>query len=375
MTRILHILPTLNPEAGGLSEAVRNIISYAASPGISHEVLCLDDPEANFLKQMTCPTHALGKGFSAWNYHPGLLDWLRQNLWTYHKVIVHGLWQYLSFAVSRVWTSARMEGAKLYVMPHGMLDPYFQRAKGRKLKAMRNVLFWQMVERLLVNNADGILFTTKTEALLAKDTFRPYRPKHTEVLGLGIKLPALPAHKAGSGYLLFLGRLHPKKGLDLLIRSYLILKSGQENLPGLVIAGPGLDTEYGKQMLLLAGGDRNIVFPGMLSGEAKWQAFQDCGAFVLPSHQENFGIAVVEALACGKPVLISDKVNISGDILESSAGLVAPDDIPGTIELLRCWISLSNSAKAELGENAGRLFEQKFTETVVAEKMVCFLKS
>src|SRR5690606_1516839 len=95
-------------------------------------------------------------------------------------------------------------------------------------------------------------------------------------------------------YLLFLSRIHEKKGVDLLIKAYLQLKEKylQEELPLLVIAGPGLDTDYGKviHQLVKQNGELNqsVFFPGMLTEGAKWGAFYGCEAFVLPSHQENF---------------------------------------------------------------------------------------
>ncbi|GHC61359.1 hypothetical protein GCM10007100_30840 [Roseibacillus persicicus] len=81
--------------------------------------------------------------------------------------------------------------------------------------------------------------------------------------------------------------------------------------------------------------DSKVHFCGMLQGDSKWGAFYCARAFVLPSHQENFGIAVVEALACGKSVLITDKVNIWREIKESEAGVVVSDTEEGVVEGLR----------------------------------------
>src|SRR5690606_21760746 len=130
-------------------------------------------------------------------------------------------------------------------------------------------------------------------------------------------------------YLLYLSRIHQKKGVDLLINAYAeIIKSEEHkkikrDFPKLVIAGPGMDSNYGKDLKLLVEennlGD-SIFFPGMLSGDAKWLAFYNADAFILPSHQENFGIAVVEALACKIPVLISNKVNIWRENEKEAAG-------------------------------------------------------
>ena len=109
-----------------------------------------------------------------------------------------------------------------------------------------------------------------------------------------------------------------------------------------------------------------ISWPGMLRDEAKWGAFYCAEAFVLPSHQENFGIAVAEALGCGVPALISDKVNIWREISSSGAGLVAPDTVEGTTQLLREWLSLAAKDRNLMGQRARELFGSRFTVDAMA---------
>ena len=131
----------------------------------------------------------------------------------------------------------------------------------------------------------------------------------------------------------------------------------------LVIAGPdqgGLQARLQRQAARL-GIARRVFWPGMLQGAVKYGAFRAAEAFVLPSHQENFGIVVAEALACGTPVLLSDQVNIWREILESEVGLVEPDTLEGTHRLLSRWLS---SPEAERGAMAGRaelVFQQRFS--------------
>ncbi len=280
-------------------------------------------------------------------------------------------------------------------MPHGMLDPYFQRAEGRKLKAIRNVLYWKLIEGGVVNNADGLLFTAEEELQLAKTTFTPYYPKKEFVSRIGCgkstSLFAESMRKAffekcpkvqGRSYLLFLSRIHEKKGVDLLIRAYSEVyksfKKSNSEFPGLVIAGPDLDGAYGQSMQKLAMESDladSIYFPGMLTKDCKWGAFYGCDAFILPSHQENFGIAVVEALACGKPVLISNQVNIWREIEDSGGGIVADDSLPGTQQLLSRWKELSRDAQLSLGINARHTFEKKFATESAARRMLSVISN
>jgi glycosyltransferase involved in cell wall biosynthesis len=98
----------------------------------------------------------------------------------------------------------------------------------------------------------------------------------------------------------------------------------------------------------------------MLEGDAKWGALHGCDAFVLTSHQENFGISVAEALSCSKPVLISEQVNISYEVNEAHAGLVSSDDRKGAVQLLSQWDVLEIKHRDEMSQNANRLFQEQF---------------
>jgi glycosyltransferase involved in cell wall biosynthesis len=239
----------------------------------------------------------------------------------------------------------------------------------------------------VVRDAAGLLFTCEEERRLAHLTFRPYAPKQEIVVGLG--LPEPPEYQVrmkeafhqkcpginGSGFFLFLGRIHPKKGVDLLIKAYSALCRTSEirPLPRLVIAGPGLDTPYGKKMQKLAAGicpAHSVAWPGMLTGEAKWGASYNCEAFVLPSHQENFGIAVVEALACGRPVLISDRVNIWREIKECGAALVRANSVEATNLLLQDWITLSRDDRSGMAARAKPCFQVCFSIDGATRKLL-----
>jgi glycosyltransferase involved in cell wall biosynthesis len=268
-------------------------------------------------------------------------------------------------------------------MPHGMLDPYFQRAAGRKLKAIRNIIYWKLFEQRVINGADGLLFTCEEEMQLARTTFTPYRPKREMVVGLGVDEP--PAadksidaslHKLGKSrgeYLLFMSRLHEKKGVHTLLHALDKVNAQKHNSIPLVVAGPGLETAYGKTVRSFAqehsGTKDSVTFTGMVSGDFKWATLYNCDAFVLPSSQENFGIAVVEALACGRPVLISNKVNIWREIQAAQCGLIEEDTLEGTVAMLEKWLTLSAEEKALMGRRARKLYETSFSVREAALRM------
>ncbi|WP_227687029.1 glycosyltransferase [Spirosoma arboris] len=365
----------MNPESGGVSQAIKTLIEETSKLDVISHLAVVDSPDALYLQNEPLIIYALGPSKGVWQYSKLLLPWLIENLINYEVVIVHGLWLYHSYSVlkaSKLVERSNHSRPKIYIMPHGMLDPWFQEAQGRKLKAIRNWLYWKIIEKRVVNELDGLLFTCETEMLLAQDTFSGYKPKMKKVVGLGIEAPPVFTKRMSDlfynkceglkneNYILFLGRIHVKKGVDLLVNAYLALEALGTKLPKLVIAGPGLETDYGKKIQALASKSNSIYLPGMLNGEIKWGAFYCCEAFILPSHQENFGIAVAESLACSKPVLISNQVNIWREIEVGQGGIIFSDSLEGTQTALEQWFSLSLNQKKVMGLQAKAVYESKF---------------
>lgn len=175
-----------------------------------------------------------------------------------------------------------------------------------------------------------------------------------------------------------MSRLHPKKGADILIEAYGEMArqcERAEPLPDLVIAGPSPDVGYTEKLRKLATDLPTTVacrihFAGMLSGDAKWGAFHGCEAFILPSHQENFGIVVAEAVACGKPVLVSDRVNIWHEVEMDGAGFVEPDSTEGVARLLQKWRALPAQNRNAMSQRARKCFGQRFEIGAAAESLV-----
>jgi glycosyltransferase involved in cell wall biosynthesis len=114
----------------------------------------------------------------------------------------------------------------------------------------------------------------------------------------------------------------------------------------------------------------SVFWPGMVTGKAKWGALYHCDAFVLPSNQENFGIAIVEALACGRPVLISNQVNIWREVREAGVALVEENSVAGTTRLLSEWSSLSPATKSNMAANALPCFQSQFSLEAVTENLL-----
>ncbi len=404
--RLLQVISSMEAKRGGPAQGVRNFAPMLKKLGVVNEVLTLDCEEPKELEGVEFVLHPKGPGKTSWGYSAGLRDWLEVNIDRFDAVIIRECWQYPLIAAATV---CRKKGIPYIIMPHGTLDPWFQRDPNRRLKSLRNWFYWKLLLGRQVEGAEAMFFTGETEKLLARETFRPYRPKREIVVGYGIVDPAdhyndqaetQTFREDGSpGFLLFLGRIDPKKGVDLLIQSYakLCAKVNRSNpIPDLVIAGPGLESSFGQKCLDLcrkagldvltenAKPDRTgrdsvrpgrVIFPGLLVGDDKWAAFRLASAMVLPSHQENFGITVAEALACGTPVLISDQVNIWREISDAGAGLVAADTLDGTFQLLKDWVNLTLEEQNEMRSKARQCFEEHFRVEGAAKNLAETIKS
>lgn len=386
--KYLSIIARANPEIGGPIQGIRNLEFEIFKLESSMEIVTFEEPEDvlkwNFSE--TIIIHALGKSQTALQFNKKLFSFLQNNLSKYDVVLIHGLWLYHSFCTVKAFkwlmkNKPELVLPKLYCFPHGMLDPWFQKEKTRKIKSIRNSIYWHLVEKNVISNLDGLLFTCEQELLRAKASFLGYNPKKELNVGYGIIQPpknnSLLANAfvdfytkiKGERYFLFLSRIHFKKGVDLLIKSYNYLSNQKFDLPHLVIAG-SYDSSYAKKMMSLSNNNPKIHFPGMLNGDVKWAAFYGCEAFILPSHQENFGIAVAEALACGKPVLISNKVNIFREIENGNAGIINEDTLEGTISNLRRWFDLSLVEKKKMSNSAFEVYLKYFTIEESARKLM-----
>jgi len=368
--KILQLVHTLDPSVGGVAAAVLALSRGLARRGHKLDVVVLDEPDVVAAVADRGPAdnitvHALGSGLTSYRYSRTLWPWLRQHGGDYDRVIVNGIWQYLSFAA---WRRYAGSSVPYYVFPHGMLDPWFKETF--PLKHLKKWLYWPWAEYRVLRDAAAVIFTAEEERFRARKSFWLYRCRE-KVSPLGVEAPLISSN-AKSEFLsrypqlqnsrnfLFLGRLHPKKGCDILLEAFARFRSNDSI--SLILAGPdqvGWESDLRRQVTRLNLTNR-VVFTGMLEGSMKQGAFANTEAFVLPSHQENFGISVVEALAVSVPVLISNRVNIWREIEADRAGYVESDDLAGTTRLLQRWIDTAPAEREMIRQNARRCFEQRF---------------
>jgi glycosyltransferase involved in cell wall biosynthesis len=340
---ILHLIRTLNPERGGPVTFVKEISAAHAAMGVKVSVLTLEQNDASWVAGLPVSTIECA-GHGTYGYAADLEAKIMEIAPSFEAIVVNGLWQFHGLCAMRV--SARL-GVPYFVFPHGMLDPWFR--KSYPLKHLKKQLYWVLAERRLLERATAVLFTSAHESQLAKTTFLPQARYRVGILPLGVPKTTVNAdrsrekflrefpHLQGRQFLLFLGRLHPKKGCDFLIKAMAALRPPID----LVIAGPIGDQRYAARLKKVATG-LPITFTGMLDREAKTGALVLADALILPSHQENFGLVVAEALSFGTPVLLSHKVDIAQEIVASGAGFAEPDTFAGTVRLIERWLNEGN---------------------------------
>lgn len=379
--KLLVVSRGLNPAGGGPVEGILQLSPHLADLGVTSTLVCLDPPDAPWLQHLPFPVVALGPVMGRYGYRRGLSARIASLACDHDVVIVHGTWQYHALAT---WRALRCSRTPYFVYPHGMLDPWFKRTY--PLKHLKKWAYWPWADYRVLRDARAVLFTTEQERLLARQSFWLYAA-HERVVGFGTSMPCGdPDHQRrlflesfpqlrGLRLLLYLSRIHPKKGVDLLLEAFSEVAASDPRLH-LMIAGPdqvGWQASLQKRAAVLGIADR-MTWPGMLTGDLKWGAFRSAELFCLPSHQENFGVVVAEALACGLPVAISAPVNISGDVAAAGAGVVHADTRNGTAEALRQWLALPESHKAQMGARAERLFRSRFDFASVARNLLPLLE-
>ena len=362
------MISSASPESGGPIEAVRQMGHVFSAHGVEVDVVTLDPPSAPYLWNFPLSIQSAGKTYGGkFGYCPQLIPWLKRNRHRYDCVVVNGIWQFHSYAC---WAALHDTDTPYVVFPHGMLDPWFKRRY--PLKHLKKWIYWSLAEYRVLRDARVVFFTCEEEMRLAAESFRRYRV-NPSVVEFGTQIPELdlgglrqtffsryPGLK-GKRIAIFLGRIHPKKGCDLLIQAFHRTLANDADWH-LLMVGPdqvGWEAELKRMSSALGICDR-VTWTGMLQNEEKWSALASSEIFVLPSHQENFGIVVAEALACSIPVLISNKVNIWREVEQDNAGICADDSVEGTVNLLRTWGRLTESERSAMKNNARQCFEQHF---------------
>ncbi|HJS24218.1 MAG TPA: glycosyltransferase [Pyrinomonadaceae bacterium] len=355
--RVLHVIPSVSERSGGPATAiipmcralmregieVLLVTTDAGLPGTNGDVVEYKGVPARFFHSQW------GESFK---YSRPMASWLNANIRNFGIGHIHAVFNHSSVAAAR---ACRDAGVPYVVRPLGTLDPW-----SMTQKSLRKRLFWQVSGKAMLQQAAAVHYTSEAEKLSTEGRMGL---NHGKVIALGIEPSTANDNVADhfpelarESYVLVLSRLHPKKGLDVLIDAFQSL--GQEfSRWRLVLAGDG-PSEYVSRLKNKVAGDR-IVFTGWLEGERKEAVLAGASLLVLPSHQENFGLCVMEALAHSVPVLVSPNVNLATEIAANNAGWIATIDKDALAK--RLAEALRDEEELSKRGRAGKQLSQKYS--------------
>ena len=356
--KIVHYIPSIDRMAGGIS----TYMQVLAKPlGTMAEVHIMTHASENPLPMENCKVHDIPR------YRPfsgvwkkavvDLLDSVRPDI-----VHVNCCWTPDCAMIQRL---AQKRGYKVVLTPHGMLEPWIikRHYRTRKVPAL-----W-LYQKAAVQRADCVQATAESER---DNLLKLGYNSNIKVVRLGIDAESIEMKRSWkkSRQILFLSRVHVKKGINFLVEAADVLRNELQGYK-ILVAGEG-EADYVEAMkrMISDRGLQDIVqLIGGVYGDEKWRLFQTSDFFVLPTHSENFGLAIAESLASGTPVITTVGTPWS-DLNSAEAGAWIEIGTESLVETLRRFLSLSEDELEAMGRNGRKLIETKYSAHVMAEQMM-----
>jgi glycosyltransferase involved in cell wall biosynthesis len=379
--KILHVIPSVASVRGGPSQAVIETVKALQNFGVEAEIVTtndngndlLDVPLRQCIEYKQVPVRFFPRfspglhSIREFAFSGQLTAWLWQNASNYDLLHVHAIFSYASTAAMAI---ARLKGVPYIVRPLGQLCEWSLQQSTRKKK-----IYLDVIERSNLNYSQGLHLTSEQEQ---QEVSRLGLGLHSFVLphGLSVPLPISDAHSrlrehlkvaADEPVILFMSRLHPKKGLDYLIPALAKLTHHRFTF---VIAGSG-SKEYEAEIesLVTSNGIRDrTYFAGFLEGETKNLFIQGSDLFALTSHSENFAVVVLEALAAGVPVVVTPGVALASVVQQHQLGYVTQLDVPAIASALEDYLNHPQETK-KMGDRARQIIYKNYTWENIASQM------
>jgi glycosyltransferase involved in cell wall biosynthesis len=376
--KILHVIPSVGTLRGGPSVMVRTLACGLSRMGLETHIATTNDNGPERL-QVPLGVPIVKEGVTYW-YFPRqirfytfswpLSAWLARHVQEFDLVHIHALFSFATLAAA-FW--ARRHGVPYIVRPLGTLNEWGMRNRRPWLKRMS----FRVLENRILKHAALVHYTSeqerteagKLQVTTASEIIPNALPEHTHSCIPGqfrLRHPELE----GRRIILFLSRLDTKKGLDLLLPAFAQVRTKLPDV-SLVLAGNGSPEFVSrlKEEAVSLGVESDVLWTGFLAGDDKYAALADAELFVLPSHSENFGIAVVEAMAAGTPVIVSDQVGIHREIAAAMAGLVVSCDVTRLADSLLQLLNHPAESRS-MGLNGKRLAQKNYSSEAVTRKLV-----
>jgi glycosyltransferase involved in cell wall biosynthesis len=362
--KILHIIPSLSPVRGGPSNGTLDISHHLIKQGMDVTIVTTDDDGSSYLdvplnklvEHQGVPTIFFKKvGFSVnfireFSFSIYLTYWLFKNIVHYDIVHVHALFSYPSTIAMLI---ARLKKVPYLIQPHGLLCRW-----SLTQSLLKKRVYFKLLERANLNHSKGIIVTMEQEKFEVSE-LKLKAPFFTVPYGINPpyvisnareKIRSRLELEKDALIILFMARLHPKKGLEFLIPALSNLSNKKFTF---ILAGNG-DSEYEasiKSLLKKTGIESKTISLGFVGGELKQQLLQGSDLFVLTSHSENFGVAVFEAWSSGIPTLLTPGVALSTLSEQHGFGFVPQLDVESITDALQEYLDDTHFAK-EKGNHA-----------------------
>ena len=370
--KVLHVIPSLSPARGGPGIVLRELTSALTARGVEVHIATTDDdgPDARIPVTFCVPIAESGgiayyfpRQSRFYTFSWPLTKWLLRHVAEYDLVHIHALFSYPSTVAA--WASRRAH-IPYVIRPLGTLAAWGLSSRRPLLKR------WSLAlnERRMLRDAAVVQATSEQERL---EAIAACRECHTVVIPNPVPVPAdkqSRPRRAKPATLLFLSRIDPKKGLELLLEAFDRVAAADPDIR-LVIAGDG-DSAFVAAIHRQAASLRchdQVRFTGNVVGDLKNHLLADADLFVLPSYAENFGVAVVEAMANGVPVLISPNIGIHNEVTAASAGRTAECEAGAIADRIREMLGDPDEL-IRMGENGRQLALNRYSPRLVADRLL-----
>lgn len=359
--KILRIISTINLVSGGPAQALIHSNQDLVNNGMKVDIITSDVNNSNYFKNKNIKIFKFGSPsfVGCFIFNINLFFFLLKNKSNYSHVLVHGIWGFKS-------TICRFLIKRYMVFVHGSLHK--SEAKKGFFKNLKKKIYWNLLEKKNLIKSQFVILTSELEKKNFKNTFVKTKNIKTKFIKYGIlekknnlskavklfniKFPSIKQN----AFYLYLGRIHSQKGCDILIKS---MKNTKKKL---LIMGNFNDLNYENYLKSIISKNKikNIIISKPQYGLVKWGALKCCIAFVSSTHGENFGISIVEAMSFGKPVIITNKVNIYKKIKNFNAGIISSDNLNSFSNSIKKFEKLNKTNVKKMGLNSYKCFKENF---------------